>query len=171
MVHNIIDQLYVGDDDGYSRVKDKEGWSFLRACKYGPGGHQQTLGYTTPGAPKGPNYLFVKKGNLLALNILDLEDPAMIPQELIDKGLNYIHERISAGDKVLVACNQGHSRSASIILAYLRAADGMGDSFIRAEKLFKHICPSYDPGTGMRSHVREMWRDLPNFFGGKNGSN
>lgn len=168
MVHEILPNLFIGNDEGFEKLRYHKNWSFLRCCKFGPGGHKELLDYHTNAAPPGPNYLWVKRGPILALNIIDLDDPEMIPQELFTKGIQYIHDRLAAGDKVLVACNQGHSRSPSMVLLYLRAFDNFPDSFVTGEKDFRKMYPPYDPASGVRSHVREMWKDAPTTFGGKN---
>jgi len=153
--------VYVGDDLDYEKISHREGWSALRCCKYGPGGHKEILGYTTPGAPKGPNYLWATKGkNLMALNILDLSDPNMIPFEAIKHGLDFVKERLDAGDKVLIACNSGHSRGPSTGLAFLRAINDMPHSFGLSERIYSTLYPKYDPGIGMRQVIREHWSEL-----------
>lgn len=157
MLHNIIDRLWVGDDTGYEKIEGKPGWSILRCCKEGPGGHRQTLGYTTLGAPQGPNYLWVRRKNKLALNILDLEDPQMIPDKVIDKGLEFIKERMDAGDKVLVACNAGHSRSPSLVMLYLHSINELPQPFNRAKTIFKAIYEPFSPGHGMLWHLHNRW--------------
>jgi len=164
MLDEIIPRLFEGNDEAYERVKGRSGWSWLRAAKYGPGGHAQTLGYHTLSAPSGPNYLWVRKGNLLALNILDLDDPEMIPEELIFKGLDFIHERMDAGDKVLVACNSGHSRSASLVLMYLRTIGEMPYPVHKAMNLFKKFYPPYNPAAGMKYHTFHLWNQLENKY-------
>jgi predicted protein tyrosine phosphatase len=125
------------------------------------------LGYTTLGAPKGKNYLSVRKGDVMALNLIDVDDPTMIPDEVIDLGINFIEDMRSAGRKMLVHCNAGHSRSTTITFMYLRAVGEMPDSFLAAEKKFRYIYPPYDPGVGMRAHARERWKSLPDFFKGQ----
>jgi hypothetical protein len=164
MLDEIIPRLWEGNDDAYEKTKNRTGWSWLRAAKYGPGGHKEILGYTTPGAPPGPNYLWIRKGNLLALNILDLDDPEMIPEELIWKGLDFIHERLEAGDKVLVACNSGHSRSASLILMYLRAIGEMPYPVHKAMNLFRKFYPPYSPASGMKFWTMKLWNQLENKY-------
>jgi hypothetical protein len=159
-MEEIIPRLFEGNDEAYEKTKGRAGWSYLRAAKYGPGGHKEILGYSTPGAPPGKNYLWVRKGNLLALNILDLDDPEMIPEELIFKGLDFIHERLAAGDKVLVACNFGHSRSASLVLMYLRAIGEMPHAVGTSMKLFKKFYPTYSPNHGMEFWTRKLWNEL-----------
>ncbi len=45
--------VWVGDDNDYEKIKDKGDWRSVRMAKYGPGAHQQTLGYHSLAAPKG----------------------------------------------------------------------------------------------------------------------
>lgn len=169
-MEEIIKRLYVGNDSDYERLKDHDDWSFLRVCKEGPGGHRQTLGYHTLGAPKdSPNYLWIRKGNLMSLNILDLDDPEMIPELPIRKGLEFIKERLDAGDKVLSACNQGHSRGPTTAMMFLRTIGELPYGFTTSEKIFRALYPKYSPAHGMRAFAREHWRMLKdNFYGNAN---
>lgn len=153
----IINGLYVGGDEEYQRVADSDGWSWLRCCKEGPGGHRDLLGYRTLGAPKNKDYLWVERGNLLALNLLDANDPNFIPQQLIHHGVEFIKNRIHAGDKVLAACNMGHSRGPTVALLYLRSIGEMPHSFVQSEHIFRTIYPKYSPGQGMRQFARSQW--------------
>jgi len=155
----------VGDDSDYERLKDHKGWSFVRIAKEGPGGHRQTMGYHTLGAPKdSPNYLWIRKGPLMALNILDLDDPEMIPELPIKKGLEFIKERIDAGDKVLSACNQGHSRGPTLMLMFLRAIGEMPEGFNRAAHKFKALYPPYEPNEGITIFARRHWHQLKELY-------
>jgi hypothetical protein len=131
-------------------------------CKFGPGGHKESLGYTTMAAPKGKNYLSVTKDNRLAVNIIDMEDPNMIPFDCVKIALDYIKAQLENGKKVLVACNSGHSRGPSTGLAFLRSIGDMPYHFIKAENIYKVLYPKYDPGMGMRQLLRDYWGDLEN---------
>jgi hypothetical protein len=156
----VIDRLWVGGDKDYERVADRAGWSWLRCCKEGKGGHRAILGYGTLGAPKDKNYLWVRRGNLMALNLLDLDDPNYISTEMIDKGLNFVDERLKAGDKVLIACNQGHSRGPTTTMMYLRRIGELPESFGKSEKIFRTLDHHYDPGQGMRQFAKTNWHLL-----------
>lgn len=156
-MESVIDGLYVGGDTDYEKIRDKGGWGVLRCCKFGPGGHKDTLGYTTAGAPKGPDYLAVRKGNRMALNFIDVEDPNLIPLDMVKKGLKFIDERREAGDKVLVACNAGHSRGPTTALLYLRSIGEMTGNFIQSERVYRTLYPKYDPGQGARQFARSHW--------------
>lgn len=156
-MEEIINRLYVGGDSDYERLKGKSGWSFLRCCKEGPGGHRETLGYSTHAAPKGPNYLAVEKGDRMALNFLDPTDPNLIPEKMVATGLEYVHKRLTAGDKVLVACNMGHSRGPTTAMLYLRSIGDLRGNFHSSERVFRTLYPKYDPGLGVRQFARHHW--------------
>lgn len=162
-VENIIRGLYIGSDKDVPTAKAR-GYARLCMCKEGDDGHRAMLGYTTLAAPQGPDYLSIRKGNVMAVNILDLDDPTMIPDETIDTGMRFIKEMQDKGKILLVHCNAGHSRSATTVLMYLRAAGEMPDSFVTAEKKFRTLYPPYSPGIGVRAHARERWKSLPEFF-------
>lgn len=162
-MENIIRGLYLGSEDSVGKAKER-GMARLCMCKDGPDSHRHMLGYTTMAAPKGENYLWVRKKDVLAVNIIDLDDPTMIPDECIDVGLLFIKEMQDKKKDLFVHCNHGHSRSPSTVLMYLRATGEMPDGFVTSEKKFRYLYPPYDPGVGMRAHARERWKTLPDFF-------
>ena len=161
-MHEIYTNLWVGGDDDYLKVKNLNGWSWLRACKYGPDGHRDTLLYDTLGAPKGPEYLHVRRRNFCALNLIDVDDPNFIPFECIKYGLDFVKEELAKNRKVLIACNQGHSRGPSIGLMFLRAIGDMPHNFLTSEKIYRAIYPKYDPALGIRQIARDSWTLLNN---------
>lgn len=169
-MENVIPNLYVGGDGDYEKLKDKAGWSFLRCCKFGPDGHKETQGYVGNAAPKGPDYLTVKKGDRMALNFIDANDPNFIPLKMIETGVEYIDQRIKAGDKVLVACNAGHSRGPTTAMLYLRAIGELPGNFISSERIYHTLYHKYDPGIGVRQFARTHWGVFENFLRkGNNG--
>lgn len=159
-MHEIYDNVYVGDDNDYEKIKNEKDWRSVRMCKYGPGGHKETLGYSTPGAPKGKNYLSVEVPNRIAINIIDMDDPNMIPWECITTALNYAKKELDAGYKILIACNSGHSRGPTTGLMFLRAIGDMPHNFVTSEKIYRTLYRKYDPGMGMRQVARSHWGEL-----------
>jgi predicted protein tyrosine phosphatase len=101
----------------------------------------------------------------MALNLLDLDDPHFIPEEAVFTGLNFINKRLTAGDKVLVHCNAGHSRGPTMGLMFLRTIGEMPSSFGTSEKIFRSLYPKYDPAMGMRTFARAHWAQLKDFYG------
>ena len=156
-MEQVIDRLYVGDDNDYEKIKDNKSWKTCRCCKYGVGGHQDTLQYHTLAAPKGATYLSVERPNRIALNYIDAHDSNLIPPEMIVAGLRYIDKQLAAGYKVLVACNAGHSRGPTTALLYLRAVGDLTGNFHSSENKFRALYDKYDPGIGTRTFVQSHW--------------
>lgn len=162
-MEEIIRGLYVGSDSDVPVARTRR-YARLAACKDGPDSHRSMLEYTTAGAPKGKNYFFVRDGDVMGLNLIDVDDPVIIPDEVIDEGLKFIKEMQDKRRTLLVHCNQGHSRSTTLAMMYLRAIGEMPDGFVASEKKFRYLYSSYDPGVGMRARAWERWGTLPEFF-------
>lgn len=158
-MEEVYHDLFVGGDEDYEKTKDSKGWAFLRCCKYGDGSHQQLLSYHTLAAPEGKNKYIAHKGNLMALNLLDLHDPHYINSAMIEDGLEFIKEQLAGGNKVLVACNHGHSRGPSIALLYMRSIGELPYSLGMSERVFSALYPNYSPKQGIRQYVRMHWSD------------
>jgi len=153
--------LYVGNQDAFDyQVKGQDGWAVVHACKEPY--HRQLLGYSKRGAPKDhPDYFFAERGNRLYLNLVDAPDPAFIRQEIIDKALAFIHEKLAEGLKVLVHCNQGESRSPGIGFLYLLChtdalpRTSLDDALAR----FRQIYPTFHPGRGISGFIAMHWAE------------
>ena len=157
-MREVIQNLFVGNEVDYeTKVRNDDSWAVVQACKEPY--HRQALGYKRLGAPKDhPEYLIARRDNRLILNIVDADNPAYIPKEIIDAALLFISEQLSLGKKVLVHCNQGASRSAGIALLYL-AKNGhiQNDSLASAEKNFKQIYPACSMAGGIRGFLQQNW--------------
>ena len=159
-VIEIFPNLFIGAEQDYElNVKGKPDWVVVRACKEPY--HRQELGYKGRGAPKDhPEYLIARREKRLILNLVDAPNSAYIPKEIISAALEYIHEGLSNSQKVLVHCNLGESRSPSIGLLYLAIyVDKFPKEFENAEKAFREIYPSYNPGLGMRGFMVSNWEN------------
>lgn len=152
----------VGNDKDYLKIEKNNKWKSVRCCKYGPGGHQQTLGYTTLAAPKGDNYLQVIKDNRIAINIIDMEDPNLIPFDCVKYALDYAKKQLDLGYNILFACNSGHSRGPSTGMAFLRSIGELPYNFHRSESIYKTLYKRYDPGLGIRQRLKDWWTELDN---------
>jgi hypothetical protein len=164
-VVKVHSHLYVGADADYTKLVARmpSGWSVVRPCKFGSGGHKDILGYSTQAAPKGPHYLWAKfpgTASHLALNLVDLADHNYIAPEMIDKALEFIHDRIEHHDNVLIACNHGRSRAPTIAMMYLRMIGDLPSGFMQSERIFHAIYPDYDPAQGIRQFARSNWSRL-----------
>lgn len=155
----IYPNLFIGNEHDYeTKVRHEHGWYIVHACKEPY--HRQALGYSGRAAPKDhPEYLIARRGNRLILNLVDAPDPAYIPKEIIDASLEFIGTSLTSGNRVLVHCNEGCSRSASIGLLYLakftdRVPKG---NFIEAEAAYRAVYPPYNPKSGMRGFMIGNW--------------
>jgi hypothetical protein len=152
--------LFVGDEIDYElNVIGQEGWAVVHACKEPY--HRQALGYRGRTAPENhPERLVARRGYRLILNMVDAQDPALFPKEMIDAALNFIDETLSRGLKVLVHCDRGTSRSAAIALLYMATRVGAlpTDSLEAAEEQFRTLYPSYNPKPGIHGHLRQNWQ-------------
>lgn len=164
-MREIIKNLYCGDEADYTYIENfaprsaLENSAIVHACKEPY--HRQFVGYTTRGCPKdSPEYLWAERGNRLALNIVDAPKSEFFDKSMIGKALDFIDEKLNAGMEVLVHCNQGESRSPSIILLYLiKHGIIKGDTFEDCEAEFMKVYPEYNPGAGIRGFLKEHWRE------------
>jgi len=155
----IYSRLFIGTETDYeTTVRHQDGWWVVHACKEPY--HRRLLGYRGRGAPKGhPEYLLAERGNRLFLNLVDADDPAYIPKEIIDAGLRFIDKALKSGGRVLVHCNLGESRSPALGLLYLAVHTDVlpRASFAEAEAAFRRLYPAYSPKGGMRGFLQIYW--------------
>ena len=154
----IYKNLFIGNANDFElKVRNEMNWNVVHACKEPY--HRQLLGYTGRGAPKNHSeYLFAVRENVLYLNLVDAEDSAYFPKEVIDKALSFVKMSIEKDIKCLVHCNQGESRSPGIGLLFLKSIGHFNNmSFTDAERNFIKIYPLYKPSNGMRGYIEKSW--------------
>lgn len=157
-MQEIVFNFHVGNCEDYEKIKNEKGWFFVAACKEPY--HRQALGYKTKGAPKdNPEYLYCIRDNMLILNLIDADNPKWISDVVIDVALDVIEESLATGKKVLVFCNQGKSRSATIAMLMLRELDLINEDFEQAEIEFRDMYPNYEPNNGMREFAKKKWSE------------
>jgi len=157
----IFPNLYIGNENDYeSKVRHEKGWCVIHACKEPY--HRQALGYRTKAAPKEhPEYLSASRGNRLILNLIDAPDPAYIPKEIIDAALEFINTTLQAGNRILVHCNLGESRSPGIGLLYLLKYTNKlpKKTYSEAESAFRAVYPNYNPKGGIKGFIMAHWEE------------
>jgi len=89
--------------------------------------------------------------------MIDPEQP-LFKSVLFIKSLDFIKAHISRR-KVLIHCNHGKSRSASIALLYLaKCANAINQTNYReAARDFLRLFPDYQPGRGIASYLDSQW--------------
>lgn len=159
----IYPNLFIGNQIDYEHCVrfQPDDWFVVHACKdpY----HRRALGYTGRGAPKDhPEYLIAERARKLILNLVDAPNPDYIPYEIIERAIEYIHEKMTENSKILVHCNQGESRAPSIGLLYLAKYTNLisSESLENAKKEFIEIYPNYNPSKGMQLFMQYNWQKL-----------
>lgn len=171
----IIDTIYVGT------VKDIQfaeqcNYSVLGACKEPLHRKHARLqgasqdGYTGRSMGKEePEYLYAERDHALYLNLIDARNPKYIPNEVIDKALDFIDKELDQGRKVLIVCNKAESRSPSISLMWIIKnnyfeffLDKRNDFYTLLSDFTDVIYPQYNPSNGMKLYVKQFWEKYCN---------
>lgn len=148
----VYPNIFVGNDADANLVPSS-GWSVVHAAK--EPWHRMALGYTTKAAPKEHSeYLIARRGADLCMNFVDGNDPKWISDDMINASLSFIDERLAAGDKVLIHCNQGQSRGPGIAFLYLRKAGALPGTFQEAYEAFLTKYPTFNPALGVRGYIQ-----------------
>lgn len=166
----IYPNVFVGNDDDFYNLKKEhipgreidqpvDDWFVLHAAKEPH--HRQFLGYVGRGAPKdSPEYLFARRGNRMALNMVDAKSPEFFSKEMITAGLDFLEEGYKAGKKLLINCNQGESRGPSLAMLFVfKRILKNNATFEEAEAEMKKVYPAYNPGEGIRGHLMQFWSE------------
>ncbi|CAG9329035.1 unnamed protein product [Blepharisma stoltei] len=108
----------------------------------------QVLEYQSDITFPGITYHFVQ--------INDLESENMIP--LLPEALKFISSSLLSGQKVLVHCAAGRSRSATIVIAYIMAKHRL--NFEQAHNLVQSRRLCIYPNFGFRRQLKQVGSDL-----------
>ena len=150
----VFKNLFVGVVDEIPEIEKFPEFFIIAAAKEPY--HRRLVGYTGKGCPKdNSQYLFAEKGNILALNLIDVNDVSFISPLIIDKAVYSAREALECGKKVFVGCNQGESRSPTIALLIL--SKGFPFEFNAAKEQFIKIYPNYSPKNGMLEYAKNNW--------------
>lgn len=123
--------------------------------------HQRALGYSGSLAADHPHYLARADAHDLWLNLIDPPIPLFQPDSFT-QFLAFAAPRHDAGQSLLLHCNLGHSRSASLALLLLaRHLHAIPDaSCAAAREAYQRLDPEYRPGNGIAQFLDEHWSAL-----------
>ena len=155
----ISSRLFIGNDTDCSVYSKKSDYSIIHACKTC---HQKILNYEGSLASTNPKHLVYEQDNHLYLNMVDISS-ALLEQfaiQIFKSAMIFIHREIK-NNNVLIHCNFGQSRSASLGLMYL-AITGVipKKSYDEAIDEFIKLYPEYIPGIGIMLFMKNNWSFL-----------
>jgi len=135
------------------------GKAYVHACKNPC--HADAVGYTGNLDPRHANYLVLRRGEHLYLNMIDPPVPLFKP-ESFQAFRDFAAERWNAGRGLVIHCNQGESRAPSLALLFLAKDLGIlpDDSFEAARNAFTPLYPRYNPGRGIVTFLTSSWASL-----------
>lgn len=159
MKNKVHKNLYVGSDEACFTWEEPE-WAVVHACK--DPCHKGAVGYSGSLPKDHPNYLKYEEGSHLYLNLVDPPHKPLFFKSSFTSALDFVERKID-DNKVLVHCNEGLSRSPSIVLLYL-ASEGQinqNSSYPEAKREFQtDYYPHYRPSGGIRTFLSQNWQEL-----------
>ncbi len=151
----VAKNLFVGSDADCLTTD----YAVVHACK---SCHQQGVGYTGSLKKSHPHYLIFEQDDNLYLNMVDMEREllAHYTHGMMSAAFNFIDTRLPH-KPVLIHCNMGMSRSASVALLYLaRKSQINATSYIAAATDFAELYPPFSLGTGVQLYLQNNWDEL-----------
>lgn len=95
----------------------------------------------------------------MLIDMADMEEANLLPH--FEQAVQFIKSALEQGGKVLVHCQAGISRSASVVLAYLMAVEKTGlDSALAS---IRHTYPQASPNEGFL-HQLQLWHEMGYVF-------
>ncbi|KAA8985527.1 hypothetical protein F3089_02360 [Halospina sp. K52047b] len=157
---NVHDRVEVGSEA--ICALGQPGLGVVHACKSPC--HQRAVGYRGSLPKDHPNYLSLRQGNDLYLNIIDPQIP-LFPDDLFRVYLPFAREVWDSGATLRVHCNQGESRAPSLAIVFLAKHVGAisNESAERARADFLQLFPRYMPGRGIQKYLSENWSKFDAF--------
>jgi len=137
-MREVYKNIFVGKEED-CRIGQGD-WVVTHACKYQC--HRKAVGYTKRISPDHPNYLSLREGQNLFLNIIDPDEP-LFKSPLFIETLRFCKEYIKTDKKILFHCNQGDSRAPSLALLHLSKNLNVisGSSYESASSEYKNLDP------------------------------
>ncbi len=152
----VHENLYIGTVSDCSVAYDM---AILHACKTC---HQRILNYPHSPSKDDKNYLIYKPdSDNLYLNLLDLDSlEKEYTDVIVTESLLFIDKHIKT-KPVLVHCDFGVSRSASLGMLYMAASGSIAnDCYMSAARAFKNLYPPFSAGYGVSNYMEENWNML-----------
>lgn len=153
----VYKNLFIGDILDYENYRNDTDFKILSACKNPC--HKEMCGYSKDLDKNSVDYFYKENDRQLALNIVDGAKNTF-SLILFTKAFEFIDKHLAFGNKVLVHCNKGESRSATIVLLYLIRIGYMPSDMNIAGSVFKTRYNGYNPSFGIQEFAIDNFNIL-----------
>lgn len=152
--------LFIGNRDDCPLQSNKPARTWAIVHLYLPC-HRHALEERMSEASEEPECSVLQREAHLFVNLMDAQHAAYVHKDTqIDPVLAFMEEMHAQGAPILVHCEQGWSRSPSLVLLYLATRLGVlpTASLATAEAQFKTLYPGYAPSYGIWAHLQQHWQ-------------
>lgn len=162
----IFTKVFIGSEHDYYAIQHQENWAVLHCCK-NPF-HCAFVGYKGSLPPNHPDYALKRKGNEMALNLVDMNQFSVsyldFNKRMFETAFAFLDEYRDKGYNLLIHCNQGESRAPTLGMLYVArlGAYNYADFDTSVQKM-SVMLPSYAPKQNIYMTAKTLWRDfVPN---------
>lgn len=143
--------LYLGSKIDYEELNDKNNWAFVHACK-------SYFDQLPEKVREGESCIALQ--NHFYINWQDLPDSASFKTEDFILALDFIDENIN-NKKVLIHCDWGQSRSATLAMVFLsKRLKLLPSEFLDALNAFRLLYPDYQLPSGISKFTGKHWNEI-----------
>jgi len=156
----VFPNLFVGSDTDCV-IGQRNDFAVIHACKSPC--HQRAVGYKGSLSQNHPHYLILERPSHLFLNLVDMPGRLshVFTEPIVLAALDFTEKNL-VDKKVLIHCNQGHSRSPALALLFLSKRAGVisNASYAEAKQDFSQKYEAFRPGRGVETYLTKHWTDL-----------
>lgn len=155
--------IFIGNEQDYYSIQRESNWAILHCCKHPF--HCQFVGYRGNLPSSHPDYALKRRGNEMALNLVDMERFSEsylgFNKNMFATAFSFLDEYRLQGCKILIHCNQGESRAPTLGLLYI-ARLGAFDyaDFDTSVQRLREMYPIYIPKRNIFLTVKSLWWDF-----------
>ncbi|MEH6813641.1 MAG: dual specificity protein phosphatase [Motiliproteus sp.] len=91
--------------------------------------------------------------------ILQVKDRVPLPDMTIQHAVEFMHQQVTAGKRVLIHCQMGISRSPALLMAYLHQHQNL--SLLQALQQIQRLRPQAEPHPVLIQSLQAYYREPP----------
>ena len=159
----IYSNVFIGNEQDYYTIQHQTNWAVLHCCK-NPF-HCQFVGYRGNLSPTHPDYALKRRGNEMALNLVDMErfseNYLDFNKKMFTTAFAFLDEYREQNYKLLIHCNQGESRAPTLGMLYAARLGAFGyANFETSVQQLRSAYPWYNPKNNIFLTVKSLWNDF-----------